>query len=239
MKKAPILLFVVSSIIIILASLCTVSDLSYGEPIDDEVNQLIQNAPPAGMYPDAVVITLLDEDIVEVFEDGGSKETLHVVFKILKERGKDKGDIEIGYNSRTDTASIIYARTITPEGKIIPLNENAVKVVTPFSTDPSYSDYKELTFSMPGVTVGAIIDYKVVIERKKPEIEGRFSSEFYFQAYDPTFLCRYKVIAPENMDLKYLVLNPLQGIELSPKIVRDGNKKIYLWEYKYISQIIK
>jgi hypothetical protein len=41
------------------------------------------------------------------------------------------------------------------------------------------------------------------------------------------------------MNLKHLVLNPLQGIRLSPKIIHDGNKKIHLWEYKNIPQIIK
>jgi transglutaminase-like putative cysteine protease len=207
--------------------------------IDDEVTQLIRNAPSAESYPDAGIINLLDEDIVEVFQDGRCKETLHVVFKIMNERGKDNGDIEIGYDSRTETASIIYARTITPEGKIISLNENAVKIVTPYSSYPSYSDYKELTFSMPGVTVGSIIDYKIVKEKQEPEIEGKFSNEFYFQAYDPTYLCRYKVITPGDMDLKHLLLNPLQGIQLSPNIIHDGNKKTYLWEYKNIPQIIK
>jgi transglutaminase-like putative cysteine protease len=202
------------------------------------VTKLIQNAPAAEMYPDAGIIYILDEDIVECFEDGRCKETLHMVLKILKDRGKDYGDIEIGYNSRTETASIIYARTITPEGKIIPLNEDAVKVVTPYSSYPSYSDYKELTFSMPGVTVGSIIDYKVVKE-KKPEIEGKFSDGFYFQWYEPTYLCRYKVITPRDTNLKYLVLNPLQGLQLSPNIIYDGNKKIYLWEFKNIPQIIR
>ncbi len=239
MKKIPFLKLILPLIFVFLALSCTFSHLKHEVTIDDEVAQLIRNVPSAESYPDAGIINLLDEDIVEVFEDGRCRETLHVVFKILNERGKDNGDIEIGYNSRTETASIIYARTITAEGKIIPLNENAVKVVTPYSSYPSYSDYKELTFSMPGVTVGSIIDYKVVKEEKKPEIEGKFSNGFYFQGYNPTYLCRYKVITPRDMDLKYLVLNPLQGIQLSPKIIHDGNKKTYLWEYKNIPQIIK
>ena len=239
MKKKSILLFSFILTCIFVLSLSFLSHFGYGEPIDDEVSHLIQNAPTAEMYPDAGIINILDEGIVEVFEDGRRKETLHVVFKVLSEGGKDDGDIEIGYNSRTQTASIVYARTITREGKIIPLNENATQVVTPYSEYPSYSDYKVLTFSMPGVSVGSIIDYKVVIEEKMPHIEGKFSDEFYFQMYDPTYVCRYKVITPKDTDLKYLVLNPLQGIEISPKIIRDGDKKIYLWEYKYIPQIIK
>jgi len=239
MKKIPFLKLILPLIFVFLAFSCTLSHLKHEVTIDDEIAQLIRNVPSAESFPDAGIIYILDEDIVEVFEDGRCKETLHVVFQILKDSGKDNGNIEIGYNSRTETASIIYARTITPEGRIIPLNENAVKIVTPYSSYPSYSDYKELTFSMPGVTVGSIIDYKVVKEKKRPEIEGKFSNEFYFQTYDPTYVCRYKVITPRDRDLKYLVLNPLQGIQLSPNIIHDGNKKTYLWEYKNIPQIIK
>jgi hypothetical protein len=222
----------VSTLIFLVCS-CTLYHLNHKGPIEDEVSQLIRSAPSAEMYPDASIINILDDCVVEVLEDGRYKETLHVVFKILKERGKDNGNIEIGYPSRTETAAIIYARTITPEGKVIPLNENAVKVVTPY-----HGDYKELTFSMPGMTVGSIIDYKVVREEKKPAVEGMFSGRFYFQTYEPTYLCRYKVITPEDMNLKYLVLNPLPGIQLSPKIIPDGNKKVYLWEYKNMPQII-
>ena len=239
MKKIPFLKFILPLTFIILSLSCTLTHLKYEAAINDDVANLIRNVPSAESYPDAGIIYILDEDIVEVFKDGRCKETIHVVLKILNDRGRDKGDIEIGYNSRTEIASIIFARTITAEGKIIPLNENAIKVVTPYSSYPSYSDYKELTFSMPGVTVDSIIDYKVVIEEKKPEIEGKFSSRFYLQGHDPTYLCKYKVIAPEDMDLKYLVLNAFQGIQLSPKIIHDGNKKTYLWEYKNIPQIIR
>ena len=239
MKRNAFLKLILPLIFIFLASSCTVGYLKPELTIDDEVTQLIRNVPGAESYPEAGIINILDEDIVEVFEDGRCKETVHEVFKILQDRGKDKGDIEIGYNSGTETASVIYARTITPEGKIIPLNENAVKLVTPYSSYPSYSDYKVLTFSMPGVTVGSIVNYKVVIEKKIPGMEGKFSHRFYFQTYSPTFLCRYKVIAPEDMKLKYLLLNPFPGIQSSPKINRHGNKKIYLWEYKNMPQIIE
>jgi hypothetical protein len=239
MKKILFLKLILPLIFVSFALSCTFSHLKHEVTIDDEVAQLIRNVPSAELHPDAGIIYILDEDIVEVFKDGRYKETVHVVFKILNDKGKDEGDIKSGYDSRTETVSIIYARTITAEGKIVPLNRNLIKVVTPFADYPPYSDYKKLTFSMPGVPAGSIIDYKVVHENKKPAIEGKFSSEFQFQEYNPTYLCRYKVITPKDVDLKYLVLNPLPGIQLSPKIIRNGNKKIYLWEYKHIPQIIE
>lgn len=239
MKKIFFLKYIGILIFLFLILFSVSNPLMHGEVLDEEIGQLVRSMPSAEMYPDAGILNILDEKVVEVFEDGRGRRTLHVVFKVLNNRGKSEGDIEIGYNSRTQTASIIYAKTVTPEGKIIPLNENAIQVVTPYSEYPSYSDYKELTFSMPGVTIGSIIDYKVVIEDKEPHIRGKFSNQFNFQGYDPTYVSRYKVITRKDADLKHLVLNPLQGIELSPKISWEGDKKIHLWEYKYIPQIIK
>jgi transglutaminase-like putative cysteine protease len=205
---------------------------------EDEAAQLIRNVPSAESFPDASIIYILDEGIVEVSENGRSKRTSRVVFKILNERGKYNANITIGFNSRTETASVIYAKTITPEGKTIPLNKNTINFVTPFNNYPSYSDYKTLTFSMPGTTVGSIVDYKVSIEQKNPEIDGKFSDSFYFQTYEPAYFCRYKVITPKDTDLKYLALNPIPGVQGSPKVIHDGNQKAFLWEYRNIPQMI-
>jgi len=92
---------------------------------------------------------------------------------------------------------------------------------------------------MPGVTIGSVIDYKVVRKERRPIIEGKFSSSSTFQRLNPILLCRYKVIIPKDMELKYLPLNPLSDVQLFPKVIHQGDKKIYLWEYKNISQIIE
>ena len=120
MKQRLFFKLILPLVFIFLASSCTLGYLKPELTINDEVTQLIRNVPGAESYPDAGIIYILDEDIVEVFEDGRCKETVHEVFKILQDRGKDSGNIKIGYNSGTETASIIYARTITPEGRIIP-----------------------------------------------------------------------------------------------------------------------
>ena len=147
---------------------CTFDLLKTMEKIDPEVSKLFQAPVSAESYPDADVVYLLDEGVDDVFTSGRHKLMVHEVFKIISERGKDYANCEIGYNSRTETASLLYAKTITAEGKIIPLKKNAIKLVTPYSRFPNYSDYKRLTFSMPGAAVGCTIDYKYVIEEKEP-----------------------------------------------------------------------
>lgn len=205
---ANLTLFLLILLIVFVFVSCT---STYSGKLDAEVSKLLETTPPFESYPDADIIYLLDEDIEEVFSDGKCISTVHNIFKIVSESGKEHADCEIGYNSRTQTISLLYARTITPDGKIIPLKKNAIKVVTPYSSYPNYNDYKELTFSMPGVSVGCVIDYKYVTEEKEPTIERKFSSTHFFQWYNPVLLSRYKIIAPVHMDLKYLLLNPLKN----------------------------
>lgn len=222
--------------IVILAS-CATNLLTGKGKLEPEVSKLIQAVPTPESYPDADIIYILDEGIEEFFSDGRSNCTVHMVFKIVSERGKGYANHKIGYNSRTETVNLLYARTITPEGKIIPLKKNAIKTVTPYSRYPSYSDYKKLTFSMPGVSIGCVIDYKYQIE-KKPTIEGKFTGHYFFQVGEPVLFSRYKVITPEDIDLKYRLLNPLKDIQRSLVVANQGGKKSYLWEYRDIPQIL-
>lgn len=229
--------FLLCLLIIFILTSCSIDLLTSERGLDPEVSKLLQVIPPAESYPDADILYLLDEAIEEVFNDGRSQCTVHSVFKIISESGKDYANCEIGYNSRTETVSLLYARTITPEGEIIPLKKNAMNVITPYSEYPSYSDYKELTFSMPAVGIDSVIDYKYVKE-KKPHIEGEFSSYFFFQVYNPILLSRYKIITPEDMNLKYLLLDPLKDAQGSPTIIGQRGKKVYLWQHRDIPQIL-
>lgn len=231
-------LIVLFPILFTIASSCGLRHSIIGEFSDSEVTQLLQNAPSAEAFPDADIIYILKENVDEFFEDGRSKQTRHVVFKVIKDRGKDQADITIGFDSRIESATILYARTITADGEIVPLKKNAVKVTTPYEAYPSYSDYRNLIFSMPGVTTGAIVEYKILIERNKPIIEGDFSESYYFQGTNPVLLSRYRVIIPQAIDLKYQHRNPLNGAQLSPRIAHQEGKKIYLWEYRNIPAII-
>ena len=236
MKKTiyPVFLLIISTV---LASCCLNQSIQR-DPSEYEMVALISSVPPVESFPDASIIYVLREKIEEVFEGGKNRETIHVVFKVISERGKGYANIKIGFNSKYEKASILHAKTTTSEGEVIHLKKDAIKVVTPYARYPMYNDYKQLTFSMPGVTVGAVVDYKVVREKKSTIIGDTFSGEYTFQMTNPTVIARYKVVVPKDMELRYYLLNPLKDIQLGPIITRSGARKTYLWEYRSIPQII-
>jgi hypothetical protein len=239
MERKSIFKLIILLSLLFFAFSCTLGHLRKEEPLDEEVSQLIRSLPPADAYPNAAVIRILEEKSEEVFEDGRSRSTLHSLLKIVHEKGKTYANIKIGFNSLYEDASILYARTITPDGQILPLKRDAVKIINPYSGYPAYGDYKNLTFSLPGAAVGSVIDYKIVIEEKKPIIPGEYSGTFFFQRTDPVLVSRYKVTIPGEIDLNYLLVNQTDKTQSSPKIVHEGNRKIYLWEYKNIPQMIR
>jgi hypothetical protein len=238
-KTGTIVVFFLLLILPLLPLPCVALDTSQlTGTIDDEVIHLLETLPPDDAYPDASVIVVLDEKVDEVRADGTCHTTLHEVFRVLKEGGKGYANVEIGYNARRERCSIAYARTITPEGDIIPLKDDAITVATPYRNFPSYSDYRVLTFSLPGVVIGSIIDYKVVIEERHAAMEGKYASRFYCQGYEPAFFSRFKVIVPEHMDLRCSIRNPLKGQRRSPQVSRRDGHTITIWEYKNIPQIM-
>jgi hypothetical protein len=231
------LVFVVIFSLILLS--CNKGAVRYEEIATNHAFQVLREIPSSKSYPDADILYALDEMTEEVFEDGRCRRTLHTVFKIVKDYGKEYANVKIGFNSRTETATVLFAKTTTPEGEVIPLKKNTIVTVTPYADYPSYSDYKELTFSMPGATVGSVIDYAAVMEEKVPEMDGRFSSSFNFQAANPVLIGRYKIVTPKSMQMKYQPVNPLRGVDPGPRIEERGDKKVYAWEYKNIPQIIR
>jgi hypothetical protein len=220
-----------------LVSGCTLPLLKHTDPARDEIAKLIQEAPDADAYPEAPALVIFDQDLVEVFPDGSYTATYRKVIKILAERGKDSGDIRFGFDSRMQQVKILHAFTTTPDGERISLKNNATQIVTPFSWYPAYTDYKVLTFSMPGIGVGSIIDYEIQVEGK-PHMEGEYSHQTFVQGRSPVLLSRARIVMPQDKVLKYHALNPPAGIDPSPAVSEEGERTVYLWEFRDIPQIL-
>jgi uncharacterized protein DUF3857 len=81
----------------------------------------------------------------------------YIRVKILTEKGKDRGNVEIPYEASDTGISDIRARVIAPDGTITPFTGKAFN-----STIVKAKGIKYLakTFSLPNVQVGSIIEWK-------------------------------------------------------------------------------
>jgi hypothetical protein len=85
--------------------------------------------------------------------------TVHYVrLKVFSEEGKDKAstlEIPFGY---TSTVSDIFGRTVRPDGTVLELSKDAIHETV--KTRIGGVKLKMKSFAMPGVEVGAIVEYR-------------------------------------------------------------------------------
>ncbi len=179
---------------------------------DDEVRHLITEAPGQEDYPDAGAIVLLDQGKLIIHRDKTQTREIHKIIKILNDRGKDRAEVEISFNSLDETIRIDLARTIRPDGKIINVGKEAMRDLTPWGGFPLYSNAKVRVISMPEVEDGAVIEYKATIRSSRLPFGEYFSDYFGFQDYEPTIVSRYILEVAEGLHFNthFLHSDPIQ-----------------------------
>lgn len=160
-------------------------DLGLGwEPDTDE---LLANLPSDDdlrkAHPKAVAITVLDHTVTRVHEDGSSTSWVHMIYKILDEKGVAK------YGDVRRSGELLEIRTVLPDGT----------VMLPTGLGRS-------SFNLEGLVPGAIVDHRFVAHQGRSP-NGYDGGKFYFQDYDlgsnpnPVLLSRLVVLSPEGMKL--------------------------------------
>jgi hypothetical protein len=85
----------------------------------------------------------------------------YVRLKVLSERGKEYGNVELPFSKREDGAGMsvenIEGRTIHPDGTIIPFSGKPYQKLIEKTKD---AKYMAKVFSLPEVEVGSIIEYR-------------------------------------------------------------------------------
>lgn len=201
--------------------------------LDEQANFL------SGIQDEEAAVLFVDETI-EVNEDNTSVSTLYTAQKVLKEKGRDLGEVEIGYDSTYERVELEYARTITPGNKIVYAGIKDIRDVSKYLNFPLYSNAKAFIVSMPAVEIGAILEYKVKVYSSKLINEDKFTFLYHLREQYPIGKAKFKLIVPKDKNLKYKFLNEeyASGVNLSPAVTEDTGKKVYYWEFKEIKPII-
>jgi tetratricopeptide (TPR) repeat protein len=131
---------------------------------EEEIKMLIMTAPEPEEMPDDDLIILLDDIHYEILPDNTLIHRIHKLVKILNERGKGVGEVKLSYDSTYQHITIELARVIKPDGTIIGVGADNIQEVAPWVDFPFYGNTKVLIISMPGLTVGSVIEYQATIE---------------------------------------------------------------------------
>ena len=215
----------------------TVEDIT-----DPYIRDLIKTSPGQAEYPDAGAIVLFNEETFRISSDYTAIEELHLLIKILNDRGKAKyGEVKLGYDSTYEKIEIEYARTIKPDGEIIPVGAKHIRDISEYPEYPLYSNARLRIISMPELTEGAVIEYKAKKYINKLIKGKEFCGNFPIQDFEPYLNQRINLIIPDEYNVNIKSYNPSYveyALSFSPQIesVEDGTK--YMWEFKNIPEII-
>ncbi|MFA5337664.1 MAG: DUF3857 domain-containing protein [Candidatus Omnitrophota bacterium] len=215
--------------------------LKVEEGMPQFLNTLLQEEEKflASIDKEEAVVLLVDEDH-RINDDNTSVADVHMVEKVLKEKGKDLAEVEIGYDSTYERVELEYARTITPAGRVVYAGAENTRDVTKYLNFPLYSNAKALIISMPSVDVGSIIEYKLKIYSSKLITNGKFSFIYRLREAFPIARANFKLTVPrkDKVELKFFNEAYSKGINLNPEKEETEKSISYLWKFKEIGPII-
>lgn len=135
-------------------------------------------------YPEASAVTVLDHMVTRVRPDGSSTSYVHMVYKVLNEKGVAK------YGDLDNTGELLDVEAIQPDGTVM-----------------KPTGLRGSRFNVEGLVPGTVLRHRFLMhDRGGPD--GFDNQKFYFQDFqfrdnpNPVQLSRWVVISPEDMTLE-------------------------------------
>ena len=165
-----------------------------------------------------------------------------MVVKILNDRGKHYGEINLDYDSTHEKVELAYAQTIKPDGRVVRVGKKNIRDVSRYLNYPLYSNARVKIVSMPEVENGCIIDYKAWWEIGNLINQRDFSTCLSLQGYEPVLHQRFSLVVPRDygFNIKHYNPNYVQfGSDFNPSISEESGKVIYSWDFGSVGEIIQ
>lgn len=196
-----------------------------------ELKKLLADSPSASAYPNAAKATLLDLADITVKPDGSARIVTRQAIKVLNQRGREQeAEVKVPYNGSYETVKLIRARTLRPNGEVVEVKPTEVRNGV---ASEGYDDARVLSFSMPAVEPGCVIEYEYVTEQKTSPLPGNFWFHWYFQGgFDPVLLTRLRITVPKSLNLARRLRN--SATEPTIRLAPDGKSATYTWEEKNV-----
>ncbi len=234
MQSSKKYVFNLITILLLTAVLALSGFISHAGP--KPAKDVLENAPERSDYPNSDAVIMLDKGVVNVKKNASKSVTVSTRVKVFNKEGRQKfGEVKIPYIAGSGQPKLHYIRTITPEGKVLKPDKDAIRDVTPAKLQnyPMYSDVKNKVISMPGLTNGAIIDYSYTLTPERSFLKEDFSSNWMIRSKQPIMNSHYSVSYPTDMNVQWTSF----GADLSPSTNEEDGRKTLIWENSDLPKI--
>jgi len=163
---------------------------------DPDLKACLEKQPTEQEYPADGSVTLFARHTFDLTTPGVVKDTVRTITKILRQRGEDAGSNNAWYFEDTDLPEIDFALTITPDGRVLHLSDDAVKSESIYAQLPMYRRLSRLRFACKEPRPGSVLDVQYTVIRKRPGGLEPFYSEEFFRDEAPILRKEVVVVAP-------------------------------------------
>lgn len=216
--------------------------LKFSDKVPLYLSKIIDNSPTVKDFPNASSVILLCEESMEITPDNRSVSVIHMVAKVLNDKGRnDWGEVEIGYDSTYERVELDFARTITPDKKMVYAGKENIRDVSKYLNFPLYSNSRAFIVSMPQVLKGSIIEYKVKIYQSKLMNEKDFSLIYRLKSPHPIMKETYCLSVPKGRKVYFSTVNKKyapQGVDFRPQKTEKGKNTEYFFSFKNVPQLL-
>ena len=175
-------------------------------------------------FSDKNYVDVYTEKHLKIKEDSSYAYSIRYIRAICSEKGRNAGNINFNYLSKEERMEINFGRTITKEGEVLHLRENAIEDASIYSRIPPYENAHERKIALREVKPGNFLDFKVTIYGKISE-DFPFILETTLGSSGPTLKSIVKIETPRYFDVNYEYRKANY-----PYLKFAGRNKIYEWE---------
>ena len=168
------------------------------EITDPDLAAAVASQPGPKDHPAAGYVVLLERDTFDLTTPGIVVATKRLIVKVLRQRGEDVATQNVWYFEDCDRPRVDFALTVTPDGRVLHLNDTALKNESVYLQLPEYRRLARFRFACKEPRPGSILDMQYTVERRlAPAKAGGTLEPFYttllFRDEQPV-LCKEVVV---------------------------------------------
>jgi len=178
------------------------------ERLPGDIKSIIQNRGNLMIqYSNFDGVVMLDKGINKLFPDGTRRYEYHFRGLILKDSKRTWATFQRSFDPEREKMKVHMARVIKSDGRVIPLDMKKIKITKPKTEGIFFKKTKVITFTIPEVETGDIVEYKYTEDVFNPWDKKIFTSGWFFGGSEPVIESSIKVVIPYESYFNFIIKN--------------------------------
>ena len=204
--------------------------------IPEDIQKILEQIPEVyAKYSDFDGVVLLDKGENRLYPDGTRSYRYHFRGLILKDSKRSWANFNRRFFPDMGEIAIEKAQVIKPDGRVIPLDMSTIKITKPRREMVFFDKRKTISFTIPNVEVGDIVEYIFTEDIFNPWDKNIFNLNWLFAGNEPVVYSAVDIIIPLDKSLNLKLKNAESALVDSS--IRDtlssiDTYKVYSFEMK-------